>query len=68
MDDKLPKLLLKNYRKWGDTRVAMRKKELGFWKEYTGKDFYEKPKYFLRVFLLSRFSYSHLKEYAVCYC
>jgi len=46
MGDTLPKLLLQNYEKWGDTRVVMRKKERGFWREYTWKDFYNKVKYF----------------------
>src|SRR4030042_2468284 len=46
MEDTLPKLLLRNYQKWGDQKVAMRKKELGFWREYTWKDFYNKVKYF----------------------
>jgi long-chain acyl-CoA synthetase len=46
MENTLPKLLLQNYQKWGDTRVAMRHKEFGFWREYTWKDYYEKVKYF----------------------
>lgn len=41
-EDTLPKLLLRNYRKWGDSRVAWRKKDLGIWREYSWKDCYEK--------------------------
>jgi len=44
MDNTFPKLLLRNYRQWGDTRVALRKKEYGIWKEYTWKECYEKVK------------------------
>jgi len=45
-EDTLVKLLVRNYRKYGDTKVAMRKKELGIWREYTWKDYYENVKYF----------------------
>lgn len=34
----------RNYRQWGDSRVALRKKELGIWREYTWKDCYQKVK------------------------
>jgi long-chain acyl-CoA synthetase len=34
--------LWRNYRQWGDRRVALRKKELGIWREYTWKDCYQK--------------------------
>lgn len=44
MDNTFPKLLLRNYRQWGDTCVALRKKEYGVWKEYTWKDCYDKVK------------------------
>ncbi len=40
-----PKILLRNYQKWGDTRVSMRKKKLGIWNEYTWKDCYEQVKW-----------------------
>ena len=47
MDEKtLPALLLKNYRKFGDAKVAMREKEFGIWQSYTWKDYYEHVKYF----------------------
>lgn len=39
------KLLKSNYERWGD-RVWMRKKELGFWKEYTWKEGYLRVKDF----------------------
>ena len=41
-----PKLLIRNYQKWGNGKVAMRKKESGLWTEYTWKDCYEKVKHF----------------------
>ncbi len=55
MEDTFPKLLLQSYEKWGGTKVAMRKKELGFWREYTWKDFYEKAKYFYLGLMSLRF-------------
>lgn len=45
-EDTLPKLLMRNYERWGDKQVAMRKKDLGMWNEYTWQDCYEKVKYF----------------------
>ena len=45
-EDTYPKLLLRSYKKWGDTKVSMRKKKLGIWKEYTWKDSYEMTKWF----------------------
>jgi long-chain acyl-CoA synthetase len=44
--DTLPKLVLENYRAFGERRVAMRRKDLGLWHEYTWKDNYEYIKYF----------------------
>ena len=44
--DTLPKLMLENYEKWGDKKVAMRKKEFGVWNQFTWKDLYEMVKYF----------------------
>ncbi len=46
MEDTLPKLLRRNYQKYGDKKVAMREKDFGIWQEYTWKDYYEKVKYF----------------------
>ncbi|MEW6033261.1 MAG: AMP-binding protein [Chloroflexota bacterium] len=39
--DTLPKLLRAQYQKYGDKKVAMRKKEFGIWNEYTWKDSYQ---------------------------
>lgn len=39
------KLLKSNYERWGD-KVWMRKKEFGFWKEYTWSEGYQRVKYF----------------------
>lgn len=44
--DTLPKLLRRNYQKYGDKGVAMRRKEFGLWTEYSWKDYYEQVKYF----------------------
>ena len=44
--DTIPKVLRHNCEKYGDKKVAMRKKDFGFWKEYTWKDCYEHIKYF----------------------
>ena len=44
-DRTLAKLLVANREKWAN-RVWMRKKDLGFWKEYTWKDGYEQVKNF----------------------
>ena len=45
-DDTLPKFLMVDYQRWGDGRIAMRRKAFGIWKEFTWKDVYEKVKYF----------------------
>jgi len=44
--DTLPKLLKKNFERWGDRQVAIRDKDFGIWQEYTWKDSYEKVKWF----------------------
>jgi len=44
--DTLPKYLVRNFRRWGDRKVALRKKKYGIWNEYTWKDHYEHTKYF----------------------
>jgi long-chain acyl-CoA synthetase len=44
--DTAPKLLVQCYQKYGDKRVALRKKEFGIWQTYTWKDYYEHVKYF----------------------
>jgi len=43
--DTLPKLLKRNYEKYGDRMVVMRDKKFGIWQEYTWKDYYESVKY-----------------------
>ena len=44
VEDTYPKLLLRNYRRWGHTRVAMRKKKFGIWRSYTWGDCYQNVK------------------------
>lgn len=44
--DTLPKLLKRNYERYGDKKVAMRRKDLGVWHKYTWEEYYEKVKYF----------------------
>jgi long-chain acyl-CoA synthetase len=44
--DTLPKLLKRNYEKYGDKKIAMREKDYGIWQSFTWKDYYEKVKYF----------------------
>jgi len=43
-EDTYPKLLLRNYRRWGHKRVAMRKKKFGIWRSYTWGDCYDNVK------------------------
>lgn len=45
-EDTLPKLLKRNYDRYGDKKVAMRKKEFGIWHEYTWADYYNNVKDF----------------------
>jgi len=44
--DTLPKLLKRNFERWGATEVAFRDKDYGIWNEYTWMDSYENVKYF----------------------
>ena len=44
--DTLPKLLRGNFKKYGNTRVAMREKDRGIWLRYTWEDYYTKVRYF----------------------
>jgi len=39
-DNTFPKLLKRNYHKYGNAKVAMRRKEKGIWKRCTWEDFY----------------------------
>jgi len=41
----LPRLLLRNYRKYGPGKAAMREKTLGIWKPYSWKDYYLNVRY-----------------------
>jgi long-chain acyl-CoA synthetase len=40
----IPKLFLRQCRKYGDKKVAMREKEFGIWRPYTWQDYYENVK------------------------
>jgi long-chain acyl-CoA synthetase len=44
--DTLPKNFLERVQKYGDKKVAMRKKEYGIWREYTWADSFRYVKYF----------------------
>ena len=44
-EDTFPKLLKRNYDEWGETQVAYRYKDYGYWRELTWKDFYERTKW-----------------------
>ena len=43
--DTNPKMLMRNYLRYGDTITAMRKKDFRVWNSYTWKDCYEHTKY-----------------------
>ena len=45
-EDTFPKLLERNYRKWGAKRVAYRYKDYGIWHELSWKDLHERVKFF----------------------
>lgn len=45
-DETLPQLLQRNYERYSDKKVAMRKMDFGIWQRYTWKDYYENVKYF----------------------
>mgnify|MGYP001149554840 CR=1 FL=1 len=44
--DTLPKLLKRDYERYGDKKIALREKDRGIWKRYTWKDCYERARYF----------------------
>ena len=44
--DTLPKILLRNYRRYGDKKVGLRVKDRGIWQPYTWKEYFEKSKQF----------------------
>ena len=45
MLDTFPKLLLRNYQRFGNKKVAMRHKNFGIWNKYTWEDYYLNVKY-----------------------
>jgi len=44
--DTLPKVLLRNYKKYGRKRVAVRQKDFGIWNRYTWQEYYDNVKSF----------------------
>ena len=42
--DTFPKCLLHNYERWGSSKVALRSKEHGFWREYNWEECYHQVK------------------------
>ena len=55
VEDTLPKLFLRDYQQWGDSRIAMRRKDRGIWQEFTWQDIYEKVKYFALALIKNGF-------------
>jgi len=51
IEDTFPKLLRRNYQKFGISRVASREKVRGIWKEYTWADYYYNVKLLSLAFL-----------------
>jgi len=51
-NDTLPKLFKSNCERYGNKKIAMRKKTRGVWKSYTWADYYQKVKH-LSLFLIS---------------
>ena len=45
-DDTFPRLLMRQYERYGDKKVAMRHKYRGIWRNYSWEDYYEKVKFF----------------------
>jgi long-chain acyl-CoA synthetase len=43
--DTLPKSLIASYQKYGDTRTAMRQKDMGIWRSYTWQDSFQQVRY-----------------------
>jgi long-chain acyl-CoA synthetase len=41
----IPKLFIRQCKKYGDTKVAMREKEFGIWRPFSWKDYYDNVKY-----------------------
>ena len=50
-EDTLPKLLLKNYLRFGSSQVAIREKDMGIWQSYSWAEYYEIVKYLCLAFI-----------------
>jgi len=50
-EDTLPKLLLKNYRQYGSSQVAIREKDKGIWQSYSWAKYYELVKHLCLAFV-----------------
>ena len=44
--DTLPRFLVRNARKYQDTRIALREKEFGIWQSFTWKDYLDHVRWF----------------------
>ncbi|MGO9118939.1 MAG: AMP-dependent synthetase/ligase [Desulfomonilaceae bacterium] len=51
LSETLPKLLLRNYQKYGDRKIALRAKDRGIWKKYTWTDYYSVVEILAAAFL-----------------
>ena len=63
-EDTFPKLLKRNCRAWGETRVAYRYKDYGYWHELTWKDLYERTKWFAQG--LAHLGFGRGDKIAIC--
>jgi long-chain acyl-CoA synthetase len=50
-EDTLPKLLLRNYRRYGSTEAAVREKCMGIWQSYSWTDYYDLVKHLCLAFI-----------------
>ena len=50
-EDTLPKLLLRNYLKFGSSKVVIREKDKGIWQKYTWAEYYNMVKYLSLAFI-----------------
>jgi len=50
-EDTLPKLLLRNYRRYGPSQAAVREKDKGIWQSYSWADYYELVKHLCLGFI-----------------
>ncbi|HDJ28647.1 MAG TPA: long-chain fatty acid--CoA ligase, partial [Proteobacteria bacterium] len=46
IEDTLPKLLIRNAKKYGHSRHAMREKDYGIWQSFTWQEYFDHVKYF----------------------